>query len=392
MTAQLAQLPTLVARTRLLRDPVDPFDLLGPDGFAWWRDGVGFVTAGTVAEMPADAVESALATIEVDDAVTVPGTGAIAVGALPFAPGPGRFVIPARVVGRAADGRTWVTELRPEPTQSRREGPEPTTTRIRRVQDRATWRAAVQRALDAIDAGTVAKVVLAREVVIEADAPFDRITVVRRLRDLEPGCYVFAAGAFVGASPELLVQRRGFHVLSRPMAGTVAVADAAGLAHLAGSAKLGEEHRLVVDAVVAELARHCELPPAVSGPIPAPIGELAHLVTEVRGRLREPAASALTLARALHPTPAVGGTPIDAALALIDELEPRGRGGYAGPVGWIDGRGDGEIAVALRGAELEGNTARLHAGAGIVAGSEPDEEWAETEAKLVPMLRALTTR
>lgn len=389
MNAALTQLPALSARTRRLPEPVDPFDHLGPGGFAWWRDGAGFVTIGAIAELTADAVEPRLAAIEVDDSVREPGTGAIAVGALPFAPGPGHFVVPARVVGRTADGHSWVTELAPARSTPRSGSAAPTCTRIRGVQDRAMWRAAVQRVLRAIDDGAIAKVVLARAVVIEADAPFDRTTVVRRLRELEPGSYAFAAGDLVGASPELLVQRRGREVVSRPMAGTVPVADAAGLARLAGSAKLGEEHRLVVEAVVAEVARHCDTPPSVSDPIPAPIGELAHLVTEVRGRLREPAASALVLARALHPTPAVGGTPTDAALALIDELEPRGRGGYAGPVGWVDRSGDGEIAVALRGAQLDGDTAVLHAGAGIVAGSDPDEEWDETEAKLVPMLRAL---
>jgi menaquinone-specific isochorismate synthase len=121
----------------------------------------------------------------------------------------------------------------------------------------------------------------------------------------------------------------------------------------------------------------------------AVFGPVAHLATPIRGRLSTPAPSALELARLLHPTPAVGGTPRRAALDAIRELEGFDRGRYAGPVGWVDARGDGEWAIALRGAELDGARARLVAGAGIVAGSDPDAEWAETQAKLEPMLRAL---
>jgi isochorismate synthase EntC len=120
-------------------------------------------------------------------------------------------------------------------------------------------------------------------------------------------------------------------------------------------------------------------------------GSLAHLVTPVLGSLRTDAndIDALALARRLHPSPAVGGTPADAALAAISRLEPFDRGRYAGPVGWVDARGDGAFAVALRCAEIDGNRAVLHAGAGIVAGSRPEAEWAETVAKFEPMLRAL---
>ncbi len=118
-------------------------------------------------------------------------------------------------------------------------------------------------------------------------------------------------------------------------------------------------------------------------------GPVAHLATPIRGRLADPAPGALDLVRLLHPTPAVGGTPGAAALDAIRTLEGFDRGRYAGPVGWVDARGDGEWAIALRGAELDGTRARLVAGAGIVAGSDPEAEWAETQAKLEPMLRAL---
>ena len=119
------------------------------------------------------------------------------------------------------------------------------------------------------------------------------------------------------------------------------------------------------------------------------LASVVHLASQVHGTLREPAPSVLALAQALHPTAAVAGTPRGVATRLITELEPVPRGRYAGPVGWVDARGDGEWAVALRGAQLEGSRAVLHAGAGIVRGSQPDAEWDETQAKLEPMLGAL---
>jgi len=240
--------------------------------------------------------------------------------------------------------------------------------------------------LRAIDDDRVRKVVLAREVRVRADAPFDVVPVLARLRRTQPGCFVFADGGFVGATPELLVSRRDVDVTCRPMAGTVARdVDAAALL---GSRKEGFEHDEVAAAVVRELRDRCT-GVAASEPVTASFADVTHLVTHVHGRLRDHATSALDLARALHPTPAVAGTPRDEALHMIRQLEPTARGNYAGPVGWVDGIGDGEFAVALRCAALDGCSARLHAGAGIVAGSDPAAEWEETSVKLEPMLRAL---
>jgi menaquinone-specific isochorismate synthase len=381
---------TLHARTRYVDAGTDPLHTLGPDGAAWWHDGAGFATAGTAARVDVDEVGDFLARITVDDEVGEPGTGAIAVGALPFATAERvEWTVPARVTGRAADGRTWVTTIGAVPHLEPVVHSDPSEVRVRRVQDHATWTAMVRRALAAIHDGTIEKVVLAREVTVTADAPFDRSAVLDRLRATEPGCFVFASGPLIGASPELLVRRRGATVCSRPMAGTVPAADAAALARLEGSPKLTHEHRLVIEAMTQVLTEVCDPAPTVTGPHPAPIGELAHLVTDIRGTLCDAAPSALDLARRLHPTPAVGGTPDAAARQLIEALEPAGRGLYAGAVGWVDATGDGELAVSLRSAQVDGTRARLHAGAGIVAGSDPDEEWAETEVKLLPMLRAL---
>jgi isochorismate synthase len=222
--------------------------------------------------------------------------------------------------------------------------------------------------------------------------------VLARLRATQAGSVAYGfldpPRALVGATPELLVRRQGTRVLSRPMAGTAprgssAAEDNRAAAALAASAKDDLEHRLVVDAVLDTLTPWCEDLRADAPPDIVRLPGLLHLATAVRARLRAPAPSALDLAAALHPTPAVGGTPRTTALARLGLLEDFDRGRYAGPVGWVDARGDGTWGVALRGAEIYGSHARLIAGAGIVTGSEPDEEWAETELKLEPMLRVL---
>jgi isochorismate synthase len=258
-----------------------------------------------------------------------------------------------------------------------------------------TWRAGVLAALAAIGAGRLDKVVLAREAMVEADWPFPRAELLRRLQRRPGGAtFLYADGGFVGASPELLVRRRGRVATSRPMAGTVPQGDGAaedgGLARLTGSPKEAVEHRLVVDAVAEGLAKVADRV-EVGKPEVVRLATVAHLATEITADLTGPLPTALELAGLLHPTPAVGGSPRDAALAAIAALEPFDRGCYAGPVGWVDRGGDGEWAVALRGATLKGRRAHLVAGAGIVPGSDPDAEWAETEHKLRAMLEVLLT-
>ncbi len=388
--------PELVARTRYLPptdrpDNVDLLDALGPDGFAWLHDGVGFVTAGVAARIPVDDVDAALAAFSVDDAVSEPGTGVIAVGALAFDPrAAGEMVVPATVVGRTAAGRTWITEIDPVPTLPPAVSTHPTRFTVRRGMSRGAWDAAVVQALDAIRSGAVEKVVLARDVHVTADEPFDVARIARQLRLAQPGCFVFAFDGLIGASPELLIARAGLDVWSRPLAGTTPRVDDAALADLAASTKDAQEHRFVVDVLVEEFRRRCGASVSVAGPEIVRFSTLAHLATTISGRLPAATAdSALAFARALHPTPAVGGTPTAAAVELIDTLEVGSRGRYAGPVGWVDAAGNGEFALALRSAEIDGAEAVLRAGAGIVAGSDPDAEWDETEAKFAPMLAAM---
>jgi menaquinone-specific isochorismate synthase len=386
----------LVARTRAADRPDDLLDSFSSDGFAWLTDGSEFVTSGVAARVRAGDVDRVLAGVEVDDSVSCAGTGAIAVSALPFrAAGAGELVIPASVTGVDADGRAWRTEIGSTSPCATSATPAPARFSVEGRVSRAEWASQVHTILDAIATGQLAKVVLAREVVVHADAPFDARVVVDRLRATQGGCVVFAADGLVGATPELLVRRHGSNVTSRPMAGTIPrgatdAGDNAAEAALGASVKDGLEHRLVVDAVVEGLRAGGVDVATVRGPDVARLATVSHLATTIAGTVEPRSArSALELALGLHPTPAVGGAPHDVALAVLDDLETFDRGRYAGPVGWVDANGDGEWAVALRCAELEGSTARLVAGAGVVAGSDADAEWAETQAKLEPMLRVL---
>jgi menaquinone-specific isochorismate synthase len=218
--------------------------------------------------------------------------------------------------------------------------------------------------------------------------------VALRLRLSHPSCMVFSVAGFVGASPELLVQRIGDHVRSQPLAGTAARPgpgggdDALGPRMLA-SAKERQEHRLVVDAVTAALAPYCDELTAPPVPSLVPFGTLAHLGSLITGNLRSPHPTALDLVGAIHPSPAVGGTPTGDALRYIADVEQLDRGRYAGPVGWVDANGDGCFAIGIRSAQIEGRRARLMAGVGVVAESDPGSELAETDLKLQPMLAAI---
>jgi menaquinone-specific isochorismate synthase len=267
------------------------------------------------------------------------------------------------------------------------------------VRNPVAWTAAVETAAARLRAGEAAKVVLAREVVARGDGVVSAGMVARTLRSAYPSCFTYlvtgADGtAFAGASPELLIRRSGRRAFSQPMAGSVArgatEADDDRLARqLEASAKDNAEHRLASDFVVEALR---PLAQSVSARPPEVVRftNIQHLATAVTAELLDPPTDALELASALHPTPAVGGWPRAAADALIDELEGMERGWYAGAVGWIDSRGDGEFAVALRCGLLWEDGARLYAGVGVMPDSDPARELEETELKFKALLHALT--
>jgi salicylate biosynthesis isochorismate synthase/menaquinone-specific isochorismate synthase len=238
------------------------------------------------------------------------------------------------------------------------------------------------------------KVVLAREVIVSAASAHDPAPIFGAMREQFPACFCFCAGtpeaAFIGASPELLVRRSGAGVSTVALAGSTrrssdpAVDDHLG-ERLMRSDKDRREHRIVAERIVRRLRPHAVW--VESGPEPAivKVANIQHLATPVIAQLAEPR-SAIELAGMLHPTPAVGGEPWPAAAAAMTELEELDRGWYAAPVGWMDSTEDGEFCVALRSALLRDRDAHLFAGVGVVAGSDPEAELAETEVKLQAML------
>jgi menaquinone-specific isochorismate synthase len=256
--------------------------------------------------------------------------------------------------------------------------------------------AAVASARQSIREGRLLKVVLARDVPVEQEAPFDPRAVARRLADRYPECWTFVCGGLVGASPELLVRREGSNVHSLTLAGSARRGEDAAADQEAGQALLASrkdrwEHELAVRFVRETLARCCSELWVDPEPTLLRLANVQHLATSSYGLLDEPL-SALELAGRLHPGAAICGTPTAEALELIRQLEGMDRGRYAAPVGWMDADGDGEWAIALRCAEVSGGTpgrARLFAGAGIVAESDPESELEETRLKLRPMLSAL---
>lgn len=337
------------------------------------------------------------------------GVAPVAVGALPFHDGPTSLWVPGRTVRRTEDGETWLVEPFPggegEASDFRPErviGDLPHET-FRPVQltespPVAGYSEAVAEAVARIGRGELEKVVLARTLRVDAGRTLDVRRLLHRLRAVEPHCFTFAApvgaGVLVGASPELLLSRRGTLVRSTPLAGTAPRAgdpdeDRANGEALAASAKNREEHAIVVEAVAEVLGGLCDDLRWDPEPVLEPTANVWHLATQFEGRLRDQGMTALDVVAELHPTPAVCGTPIAAARSTIADLEQFDRGAYAGPVGWVDAAGDGEWAIALRCAALEGEQATLFAGAGIVAGSGSDAEVDETERKFRAFLDSL---
>ena len=236
--------------------------------------------------------------------------------------------------------------------------------------------------------------VLARELAVSFDVALSPTTLFHRLAAAYPAAMCFSVDGFVGATPELLVSRVGDIVRAHPMAGTTPrtgdpVADQRRAGELLGSSKNRGEHQITIDMVHDTLLPWCSYLDAEPQPSVIAAGPVQHLATLVEGRLSAPAPSVMELVGALHPTPAVGGWPRDEALAVIEELEDADRGRYAGPVGWVDAQGNGAWGVGIRSVQLAGTEARLFAGVGVVADSDPQTELEETRAKAQALLGPL---
>ncbi|MDN4480758.1 isochorismate synthase [Demequina muriae] len=407
----------LVVRTVEIPAPDDLLALLPPHGISWVRRGQGLIAWGESARLEtagAQRIDEADAWWRrvtrhalVRDDVRQAGTGLVAFGSFSFADASaagGSLVVPRFVVG-LRDGRAWFTVIDGDgltdlPSLEDALGdaspPAPLPPIAIDEGDRDAWATAVASAIERIGAGELDKVVLARAVQATGDGPVDVRTVLTALAADYPSCWAFHVDGLVGATPELLARVDHGLVTSRVLAGTIRptgdeTADLAHAAALARSSKDREEHEYAVTSVTNVLAAHCASVNVPDEPSVLHLPNVMHLATDVTGVLSHNA-SALELIRELHPSAAVCGTPTLAAAHVIDELEGIDRGRYAGPVGWIDAAGDGEWCIGLRSAEIDAtdpSRMRLFAGCGIVAASEPEAEWAESEAKLEPMRRAL---
>jgi menaquinone-specific isochorismate synthase len=401
----------LVAWTVEVDDPGELLTWLpAGEAFAFLRGGDGLVGWGEAARLPvapgadvAADVAALLGAITTRDDVGLPGSGAVAIASLGFDPAVDGSIlaVPKVVLGRR-DGRSWLTLVNPPgavavPALRRRPvaaANAPPASVSAMLPSEASWGDAVAEAVRALRAGDLLKVVLARAIEVAAEETIDPRAVAARLAVRFPSCFTFLCDGLVGASPELLIRRVGRHAESLVLAGTVRRGsspeeDADLERTLLASAKDAVEHRLAAESVHAVLADVSTDVATDPRPHLLRLANVSHLATHVEAWLPDPAPSALALASILHPSAAVGGTPREAAVEMIRRLEAQPRGRYAGPVGWVDGNGDGEFAIALRCAQLSGRVARLWAGAGIVADSDPEAEIAETTAKFDAVLSAL---
>jgi isochorismate synthase len=255
--------------------------------------------------------------------------------------------------------------------------------------DRDAWSQHVKEIRDRIRAGTFEKVVAARHCVVELETGAGSLDVLKRLEERFAGCTRFALwrgdATFLGATPELLISRLGNRVLSEALAGSTARGDAA---RMLESAKEREEHQLVVQAILKGLEPFCDSLRSDPEPSVRELPNVLHMQTAIEGRLARPT-HVLSLVQALHPTPAVGGVPTKEAIEWIVNHEVLARGWYSAPIGWTDAEGDGEFVVALRSGLLRDAKAWVYAGAGIMADSDPEAEYTETELKMQALLGAL---
>jgi len=379
---------------------LDLNDIARGDGYLFVRDGVGLAGLGVAARVPADDAPAALAAIDHDDRTPDGCGGPVAVGWVPYVPGGrGELIIPAVTLRKLPDGRRLLTVVdgaveslaAPFPPS-----PGAAAYAIEPVTPIEQYLAAVTAARDAVRAGDLVKAVIAREIAVTSDRPIDRHGVLQRLRASFGSSYRYAVDGLIGASPELLVEVDGHEVRAHPLAGTAPrtgdpARDAEIAAALVDSTKNQVEHRVVIDVVHDTLLPWCSFLDWEPDPSIVAVANVQHLGTRIEGMLSSPPPNVLELVRALSPTPAVGGHPRAAAMALIAAVEGVDRGRYAGAVGWVDATGNGAWAVTLRCAELspDGRRARLIAGGGIVADSDPLAELAETQAKFQAMLSAL---
>ena len=364
------------------------FIVTGEDRFdkarAWWND--------------------QLSEFKINNNVHGSGTGPLLFASFAFdSTSPSVLVIPEIVLGQK-NGKSWITWIgdknQPGLEKISNSSISGEITWQEAAKDEEVWRQQVTKAITAIKDGLVEKVVLARDLTATSTKEIDTRSLLQRLEIEYPSTWLFLVNGLVGATPELLVRLSKSLVTSRVLAGTIRKSgnedrDLALAASLAKSSKDLEEHEYAVKSVADGLAPFCSSTNVPESPFVLHLANVMHLATDVTGVLNSSArqADVFTLIEQLHPSAAVCGTPTEVAKKYISQLEQMDRGRYSGPVGWIDAQGDGEIAIALRCGLLseDRKSIRIFAGCGIVADSNPEKEFAESQSKLIPMRTALDT-
>jgi len=397
--------------TTRLGDHLPLLELL-PDSnsLAWVRNGEGLVGWGTYATTTvsgphrfADARhwwQKQLEKLAVTNTVHGSGTGPIVFASFSFsADDVSVLVIPQVIVGTKS-GNSWITWIGSDPQPLLKTVPDHFSmgemTWNEQPQSDSDWKERVVTAVSRIQRGDLEKVVLARDITITSTKSIDARAILHKLSGEYPTTWKYLISGLVGATPELLLRLSRGMITSRVLAGTISktgddAKDLALAASLARSSKDLAEHEYAVRSVAVAIEPFCSSTNVPESPFVLHLANVMHLATDVTGALVETLAhtDAFTILEQLHPTAAVCGTPRPKAAELITEIEGMSRGRYAGPVGWIDAAGDGELGIALRCGQINGDTIRIFAGCGIVDGSDPEVELAETYAKFSPMRSAL---
>jgi menaquinone-specific isochorismate synthase len=376
--------------------------------FAWVRNGEGLVGWGIHASTKvkgANRFEDArnwwhqqLDTFEINNEVHGPGTGPVLFTSFTFDEDEeSEIVIPKVIVG-TRNQSTWITWIgnEPQPKLIERAQANPIPGINWRKSDIESWKEKVRSAVSEIQDDSLDKVVLAREIIADADSEIDPRSVLRNLAKEYPGTWVYSNNGLVGATPELLIRLSNSMVVSRVLAGTISKTgdddkDLALAASLARSSKDLEEHEYAVRSVADALAPFCASTNVPDAPFVLHLSNVMHLATDVTGAIKEShkVVDIFSILSKLHPSAAVCGTPTSKAAELIKRIEGINRRRYAGPIGWIDAKGDGELGIALRCGFINGKEVHAFAGCGIVAGSDAAIEVAESQAKFLPIINAL---
>ena len=389
----------MIATTIDFDSSVDLNDVAGNDGYLFVRSGVGFAARGIATRVAFSEVQKTLSAIQHHNHTNL-DVAPIAMGVLPFdTSSAGDFFIPKQVVGKDEKGNCWLTTIDDASVNleiSQTPVARTNTFTVRPLTPIENYLQAVASARDAVRDGRITKAVIAREIIVEAGQSIDVHAVLHRLRSTFGNSYRYSMNGFIGASPELLLEVSGQTIRSHPLAGTTPrtgdpITDNELARKLISSMKDQIEHRVVIDVIHEMLLPFCSYLDWEPEPSVVQVANVQHLGTLIEGHLSDDHPPLLELARMLCPTPALGGHPRAEALEIIDQLEGFDRKNYGGAVGWVDADGNGTMAVAIRCAELseDRKTARLIAGGGIVAASDPDAELAETQAKFQAMLSAI---